>query len=112
MSLSVSLFLCLSARLSLSLIRCLAGVRVPDQGWGGSGGGGLEVGHPWTLALVLITADFLRGQDWMMVSLLPSQSDVSLPGPTSEPQGDLMQTPGLPGSPAPQSVSTQHLDLD
>lgn len=48
----------------------------------------------------------------MMVSLLPSQSDVSLPGPTSEPQGDLMQTPGLPGSPAPQSVSTQHLDLD
>ncbi|KAM9597963.1 forkhead box protein N1 isoform 1-T1 [Trichechus inunguis] len=41
-----------------------------------------------------------------MVSLLPSQSDVTLPGPTrleGEPQGDLMQAPGLPGSPAPQS---------
>lgn len=50
-----------------------------------------------------------------MVSLLPTQSDVTLPGPTrlegSEPQGDLMQAPGLPGSPAPQSVSTQHLGL-
>lgn len=44
-----------------------------------------------------------------MVSLLPPQSDVTLPGPTileGEPQGDLMQAPGLPGSPAPQSVST------
>ncbi|XP_023615285.1 forkhead box protein N1 isoform X3 [Myotis lucifugus] len=41
-----------------------------------------------------------------MVSLLPPQSDVTLPGPTrleGEPQGDLMQAPGLPGSPAPQS---------
>ncbi|XP_060059991.1 forkhead box protein N1 isoform X2 [Erinaceus europaeus] len=41
-----------------------------------------------------------------MVSLLPPQSDVTLPGPTrleSEPPGDLMQAPGLPGSPAPQS---------
>ncbi|KAM5151201.1 forkhead box protein N1 isoform 1-T1 [Callospermophilus lateralis] len=44
--------------------------------------------------------------DWVMVSLLPPQSDVTLPGPTrleGEPQGDLMQAPGLPGSPAPQS---------
>lgn len=43
-----------------------------------------------------------------MVSLLPPQSDVTLPGPTrleGEPQGDLMQAPGLPGSPAPQNVS-------
>ncbi|XP_014403772.1 PREDICTED: forkhead box protein N1 isoform X3 [Myotis brandtii] len=51
-------------------------------------------------------AGFLRGQDWVMVSLLPPQSDVTLPGPTrleGEPQGDLMQAPGLPGSPAPQS---------
>ncbi|XP_003797204.1 forkhead box protein N1 [Otolemur garnettii] len=41
-----------------------------------------------------------------MVSLLPPQSDVTLPGPTrleGERQGDLMQAPGLPGSPAPQS---------
>ncbi|XP_026635879.1 forkhead box protein N1 isoform X1 [Microtus ochrogaster] len=41
-----------------------------------------------------------------MVSLLPPQSDVTLPGSTrleGEPQGDLMQAPGLPGSPAPQS---------
>ncbi|KAM6164638.1 forkhead box protein N1 isoform 2-T2 [Rhynchocyon petersi] len=41
-----------------------------------------------------------------MVSLLPPQSDVTLPAPArleSEPQGDLMQAPGLPGSPAPQS---------
>lgn len=61
------------------------------------------------LVLILITAGFLRGQDWVMVSLLPPQSDVTLPGPTrleGEPQGDLMQAPGLPGSPAPQSVST------
>ncbi|KAK1331403.1 hypothetical protein QTO34_009357 [Cnephaeus nilssonii] len=51
-------------------------------------------------------AGFLRGQDWVMVSLLPPQSDVTLPGSTrleGEPQGDLMQAPGLPGSPAPQS---------
>ncbi|XP_073902551.1 forkhead box protein N1 isoform X6 [Castor canadensis] len=44
--------------------------------------------------------------DWVMVSLLPPQSDVTLPGHTrleGEPQGDLMQAPGLPGSPAPQS---------
>lgn len=44
-----------------------------------------------------------------MVSLLPPQSDATLPGPTrleGEPQGDLMQAPGLPGSPAPQNVST------
>lgn len=69
---------------------------------------------PWTLALILITAGFLRGQDWVMVSLLPPQSDVTLPGSTrleGEPQGDLMQAPGLPGSPAPQSVSTWHLGL-
>lgn len=49
-----------------------------------------------------------------MVSLLPPQSDVTLPGPTileGEPQGDLMQAPGLPGSPAPQSVSTWYLGL-
>lgn len=49
-----------------------------------------------------------------MVSLLPPQSDVTLPGSTrleGEPQGDLMQAPGLPGSPAPQSVSTCHLGL-
>ncbi|KAK2493794.1 hypothetical protein MC885_021091 [Smutsia gigantea] len=41
-----------------------------------------------------------------MVSLLPPQSDVTLPSPArleGEPQGDLMQAPGLPGSPAPQS---------
>ncbi|KAM7068392.1 forkhead box protein N1 isoform 1-T5 [Molossus nigricans] len=41
-----------------------------------------------------------------MVSLLPPQSDVTLPGSTrleGEPQGDLMQAPGLPGSPAPQN---------
>ncbi|XP_016880720.1 forkhead box protein N1 isoform X8 [Homo sapiens] len=41
-----------------------------------------------------------------MVSLPPPQSDVTLPGPTrleGERQGDLMQAPGLPGSPAPQS---------
>ncbi|XP_057571201.1 forkhead box protein N1 isoform X4 [Hippopotamus amphibius kiboko] len=41
-----------------------------------------------------------------MVSLLPPQSDVTLPGPTrleGETQGDLMQAPGLPGSPAPQN---------
>ncbi|XP_037056921.1 forkhead box protein N1 isoform X4 [Peromyscus leucopus] len=41
-----------------------------------------------------------------MVSLLPPQTDVTLPGSTrleGEPQGDLMQAPGLPGSPAPQS---------
>lgn len=44
-----------------------------------------------------------------MVSLLPPQSDATLPGPArleGEPQGDLMQAPGLPGSPAPQNVST------
>ncbi|XP_033040277.1 forkhead box protein N1 isoform X1 [Trachypithecus francoisi] len=44
--------------------------------------------------------------DWVMVSLPPPQSDVTLPGPTrleGERQGDLMQAPGLPGSPAPQS---------
>lgn len=49
-----------------------------------------------------------------MVSLLPPQSDVTLPGPTrleGEPQGDLMQAPGLPGSPAPQSVSTWYRGL-
>ncbi|MBW04171.1 Forkhead box protein N1, partial [Eschrichtius robustus] len=49
---------------------------------------------------------FLRGQDWVMVSLLLPQSDVTLPGPTrveGEPQGDHMQAPGLPGSPAPQN---------
>lgn len=47
-----------------------------------------------------------------MVSLLPPQSDATLPGPArleGEPQGDLMQAPGLPGSPAPQNVSTWHL---
>ncbi|KAM9208888.1 forkhead box protein N1-like [Dugong dugon] len=58
------------------------------------------------LVLPLITAGFLQGQDWVMVSLLPPQPDVTLPGPTrleGEPQGDLMQAPGLPGSPAPQS---------
>ncbi|XP_067570379.1 forkhead box protein N1 isoform X4 [Pseudorca crassidens] len=41
-----------------------------------------------------------------MVSLLLQQSDVTLPGPTrleGEPQGDHMQAPGLPGSPAPQN---------
>nr|XP_036264468.1 forkhead box protein N1 isoform X6 [Pipistrellus kuhlii] len=41
-----------------------------------------------------------------MVSLLPPQSDVTLQGSTrleGEPPGDLMQAPGLPGSPAPQS---------
>uniref|UniRef100_A0A673VLZ6 Forkhead box N1 n=1 Tax=Suricata suricatta TaxID=37032 RepID=A0A673VLZ6_SURSU len=41
-----------------------------------------------------------------MVSLLPPQSDATLPGPArleGEPQGDLMQAPGLPGSPAPQN---------
>ncbi|XP_054314652.2 forkhead box protein N1 isoform X4 [Pongo pygmaeus] len=41
-----------------------------------------------------------------MVSLPPPQSDVTLPGPTrleGKRQGDLMQAPGLPGSPAPQS---------
>ncbi|XP_005402808.1 PREDICTED: forkhead box protein N1 isoform X5 [Chinchilla lanigera] len=41
-----------------------------------------------------------------MVSLLPPQSDVTLPDPTrleGEPQGDLMQAPGLPGSPASHS---------
>ncbi|XP_027281936.1 forkhead box protein N1 isoform X5 [Cricetulus griseus] len=41
-----------------------------------------------------------------MVSILPPKSDVTLPGATrleGEPQGDLMQAPGLPGSPAPQS---------
>ncbi|EQB78387.1 forkhead box N1 [Camelus ferus] len=41
-----------------------------------------------------------------MVSLHPPQSDVTLPGPTrleGEPQGDLMQAPGLPGSPASQN---------
>ncbi|XP_044795449.1 forkhead box protein N1 isoform X4 [Bubalus bubalis] len=41
-----------------------------------------------------------------MVSLLPPQSDVTLPGPArleGEPQGDFMQAPGLPGSPAPQN---------
>lgn len=66
------------------------------------------------LVLILIAAGFLQGQDWVMVSLLPPQSDVTLPGPTrleGEPQGDLMQAPGLPGSPAPQSVSTWHLGL-
>ncbi|XP_067570378.1 forkhead box protein N1 isoform X3 [Pseudorca crassidens] len=44
--------------------------------------------------------------DWVMVSLLLQQSDVTLPGPTrleGEPQGDHMQAPGLPGSPAPQN---------
>lgn len=49
-----------------------------------------------------------------MVSLLPPQSDVTLPGPTrleGEPHRDLMQAPGLPGSPAPQSVSTWRLGL-
>lgn len=47
-----------------------------------------------------------------MVSLLPPQSDSTLPGPArleGEPQGDLMQAPGLPGSPASQNVSTQRL---
>ncbi|XP_013358790.1 PREDICTED: forkhead box protein N1 isoform X1 [Chinchilla lanigera] len=51
-------------------------------------------------------AGFLQGQDWVMVSLLPPQSDVTLPDPTrleGEPQGDLMQAPGLPGSPASHS---------
>uniref|UniRef100_A0A452R8V3 Forkhead box N1 n=1 Tax=Ursus americanus TaxID=9643 RepID=A0A452R8V3_URSAM len=41
-----------------------------------------------------------------MVSLLPPQSDATLPGPArleGEPQGDLMQAPGLPGSPVPQN---------
>lgn len=49
----------------------------------------------------LITAGFLQGQDWVMVSLLRPQSDVTLPGPCQaegEPQGDFMQAPGLPGS--------------
>ncbi|XP_007452476.1 PREDICTED: forkhead box protein N1 [Lipotes vexillifer] len=44
-----------------------------------------------------------------MVSLLLPQSDVTLPGPTrleGEPQGDHMQAPGLPGSPAPQNKHT------
>ncbi|XP_017919787.1 PREDICTED: forkhead box protein N1 isoform X3 [Capra hircus] len=44
--------------------------------------------------------------DWVMVSLLPPQSDVTLPGPArleGEPQGDFMQAPGLPGSPAQQN---------
>ncbi|XP_040311260.1 forkhead box protein N1 isoform X2 [Herpailurus yagouaroundi] len=44
--------------------------------------------------------------DRVMVSLLPPQSDATLPGPArleGEPQGDLMQAPGLPGSPAPQN---------
>lgn len=83
-----------------------------NPGMGGSGGGELGVGHPRTLVLTLITAGFLRGQDWVMVSLLPPQSDATLPGPArleGEPQGDLMQAPGLPGSPVPQNVSTWYL---
>ncbi|XP_036264467.2 forkhead box protein N1 isoform X4 [Pipistrellus kuhlii] len=57
---------------------------------------------PWPRA----HSGFLRGQDRVMVSLLPPQSDVTLQGSTrleGEPPGDLMQAPGLPGSPAPQS---------
>lgn len=110
MFLSACLFVCLC--LFLSLIRRLAGGRVPAQGGGGRGRLGL--GQPWTLVLALITAGFLRGQDWVMVSLLPPQSDVTLPGPSrleGEPQGDFMQAPGPPGSPAPQNVSTWHLGL-
>lgn len=70
---------------------------------------GTGVGPSWTLVLPLIVAGFLRSQDWVMVSLLPPQSDVALPGTArleGDPQGDLMQAPGLPASPAPQSVST------
>lgn len=103
----LSACLSVSVCLFLSLIRCLAGGRVPARGGGGRGGLGL--GQPWTLVLALITAGFLQGQDWVMVSLLPPQSDVTLPGPArleGEPQGDFMQAPGLPGSPAPQNVST------
>ena len=115
LSVSDVLSLCLFIRLSicLCLTGCLVGVRVPAQGVGGGWGGGeLGVGHRRTLVLTLITAGFLRGQDRVMVSLLPPQSDATLPGPArleGEPQGDLMQAPGLPGSPAPQNVSIWHL---
>lgn len=104
---------CLSACLSVCLSHQMSGWSAGSSpGMGGSGGGELGVGHPRTLVLTLITAGFLRGQDWVMVSLLPPQSDATLPGPArleGEPQGDLMQAPGLPGSPVPQNVSTWHL---
>ncbi|XP_054946527.1 forkhead box protein N1 isoform X3 [Physeter macrocephalus] len=105
MFLSVRLFLCLC--LSVSPPHQTSGwSRGPSPGMGWDGGGGPGLGQPWTVVLTLITAGFLRGQDWGMVSLLLPQSDVTLPGPTrleGEPQGDHMQAPGLPGSPAPQN---------
>uniref|UniRef100_A0A7N5K3E7 Forkhead box N1 n=1 Tax=Ailuropoda melanoleuca TaxID=9646 RepID=A0A7N5K3E7_AILME len=101
------LSLCLFIHLSVCLSHQMSGSSEgSNPGMGGSGGGELGVGHPRTLVLTLITAGFLRGQDWVMVSLLPPQSDATLPGPArleGEPQGDLMQAPGLPGSPVPQN---------